>query len=264
MGTAVVTGASSGIGRVIALELGRRGHHIIGAGRSEDRTGPTIEQIQEEGGTAEFLHLDLASLESSRTAAHSIEDSKIELLVNNAGVGAKRGLTSDGFEIHFGINHLGHFMFTHHLLRRLRDGARVVQVSSAAHQSAPGIDFDRVRQRTRSLLGLREYSVSKLANILFARELAKREPRIHTYALHPGLVDTNIIPALARPFLRRSMLTPEEGADTPVWCATSDELSDETGHYYSRRRAVTPAPPALDDRLANQLWEHSARWCGLA
>ena len=264
MGTVVVTGASSGIGRVTALELAALGHHVLAAGRSEQRATPTIEQIQASGGGAEFLRLDLASLDSAHAAAQQIADRNIDVVVNNAGIGFTRGVTHDGFEVNFGTNHLGHFMFTSHLLSKLKPGARVVQVSSAAHQSAPGIDFERVQRRTKSLFGLPEYSVSKLANILFARELAMRHPQLNVYALHPGLVNTNIIPRFAKPLLGRRLLTPEQGADTVIWCATSDAVSDDTGLYYTRRQAVSPAAPALDDDLASELWNHSAKWCGLA
>ena len=263
MRLALVTGISSGIGRVTALELGRRGLHVVGAGRSETRTMPVIDQIRSEGGSGEFIELDLSLLSSSLAAARNFVDSgrQIDLLVNNAGVGGTRGITPDGFEIHFGVNHLGHFMLTRSLEPALSDSARVVQVTSAAHFNASGIDFDRVRRRTRSLFGWKEYGVSKLANMLFVRELARRRPDLRAYGVHPGMTDTNIIPRIVRPFLRRRLFTAEQGADTVVWCATAEEVGDSSGLYYRRRESRPPSDSAMDDDLAMRLWERSEAWC---
>lgn len=263
MGVALVTGVSSGIGRVTALELGRRGIHVVGAGRSEARTIPVIERIRSEGGSGEFLDLDLSRLSSCLAAARAFVDSgrQIDLLVNNAGVGGTRGLTPDGFEIHFGVNHLGHFMLTRGLEPALSDSARVVQVTSAAHFNAAGIDFDRVKRRTRSLFGWKEYGVSKLANMLFVRELARRRPGLRTYGVHPGMTDTNIIPKVVRPFLRGRLFTAEQGADTVIWCATTEDVAGDSGLYYRRRESRPPSEPAMDYDLAMRLWDHSEAWC---
>ena len=266
MSVVVLTGASSGIGRAAALELANQGHHIVAAGRSPKRTESVVNQILISGGSAEFLHLDLASLESARTAARTFEATgrTIDVLVNNAGVGATRGITEDGFEIHFGTNHLGHFMFTHHLRRTFRPGTRIVQVSSEVHRRAQGIDFSRVRHKSRTFYGLGEYAVSKLANVLFVREMSRRQPDWRLYAVHPGLTNTNIIPTVARPFIGRRLLSPQQAADTVVWCATSKEVSDESGLYYARRQVVSPSGPALDDNLAGELWRRSEMWCDVA
>lgn len=263
MANAIVTGISSGIGRATAMELGRRGWHLLGAGRSRDRTMPVVDAIRSAGGSAEFLELDLSSLESCLAASRRIVDGErpIELLVNNAGVGGRRGITADGFELHFGVNHLGHFMLTMGLEPMLGEGARVVQVTSAAHFNADGIDFARVRRRTRSLFGWREYAVSKLANMLFVRELARRRPLLHTYGVHPGMTDTGIFPAFVKPFLRGRLLTPEQGAETVIWCATADEPSGESGLYYRHMESRPPSDAALDDRLAIELWDRSLAWC---
>jgi NAD(P)-dependent dehydrogenase (short-subunit alcohol dehydrogenase family) len=265
MSIVLITGASSGIGKSSALALGREGYHVVAAGRSEERTQPVVEEVKAAGGSAEFLHLDLASLESVQHAAAEFVESgrTLDVLVNNAGVGAVKGVTEDGFELNFGVNHLGHFMLTHRLAPAFRPETRVVQVASAAHQNAPGIDFDRLRQRTRSLFGLKEYAVSKLANILFARELARRSPKLRTYSLHPGMVDTNIFPRGTKWLLRRRLLTPEQGADTVVWCASSSEVAEQTGLYYAHRQVRTPSQVAQDDELARELWEHSEEWCGV-
>lgn len=265
MEIALVTGPSSGIGLATALEMAKRGYHVVAAGRSEERTMEVVDQINQDGGSAEFLHLDLASLESCGLAARTFEKSSrtLDVLINNAGVGGIRDLTEDGFEIHFGVNHLGHFMLTHHLRRTFRPGSRIVVVSSEVHRRADGIDWDMVRKKTRSPGGWAEYGVSKLANILFARRLAQLQPDWRTYSLHPGVANTNIFPPLAKPFLR-SKKPAHEAAETSVWCATSDEAADQSGLYYSKMRVREPSTAALDDDLSRELWERSERWCGVA
>ena len=261
----MITGVSSGIGKATAIALARLGYHVVAAGRSKERTMPVVEQMRAEAGSAEYLHLDLASLDSARNAAHEFVDSgrTLDVLVNNAGVGGVRGTTADGFEIHFGVNHLGPFMLTHHLGPTFRPGTRIVVVSSEVHRRADRIDWDRVQAKSRSIAGFSEYGVSKLANILFARRLAQLQPERRTYSLHPGVVDTNIFPAMTG-LLFRNRLTPEEGADTSVWCATAPELSDQSGLYYSRRKVWEPSATAQDDDLARELWARSERWCGVA
>lgn len=261
--TALITGPGSGIGKATALALGARGFHVIAAGRSHERMRPLIQALVDGGGSAEYLPLDLASMESVRRAARRVVESgaTIDVLVNNAGIGInRRGLTEDGFEIHFGINHLGHFLLTRELLDRFRPGTRVVTLSSGMHYQADGIDFERVRRPTR-MLGLAEYSTSKLANVLFARELAVRHPALDSHAVHPGLVATRLIPSVVQIFARSRMLSPEQGADTVVWCATSAEVAHQSGLYYQHRTAVPPSPPAQDDHLAAELWERSEAWC---
>lgn len=245
--------------------MGRIGYHVVAAGRSVERTRLVVDEINSAGGSAEFLDLDLASLDSARNAARSFEDTgrSIDVLINNAGVGGVRGLTDDGFEVHFGVNHLGHFMLTHHLRRTFQPGTRIVVVSSESHRHADGIDFDALR-RARSLLGAyRAYGVSKLANILFARRMAQLQPDWRTYAVHPGLVDTNIFPKIAKPFFR-GKLTPEQGARTSVWCATSPDVGAESGYYYSKANRKEPSETARDDALADRLWKQSELWCGVA
>ena len=265
MGMVMITGVSSGIGRATAIEMGRRGYHVIGAGRSEERTEPVIDLIRADGGSAEFLHLDLASLDSARAAALTFERSgrTLDVLINNAAVGGTRGITSEGFEINFGVNHLGHFMLTHHLRRTFTEGARIVVITSEAHRRAPGIDFDRVRRRSRSLSGFSAYSVSKLANVLFARKFAQLQPGWRTYAVHPGLADTNIFPRGAKIFFRNRRPA-EEAARNGLWCATAPELAGVSGRYYARSEERAPSAVARDDHLANELWDRSERWCGVA
>lgn len=260
----MVTGASSGIGRATALELARRGYHVIAAGRSEERTRAVIDQIEGAGGSTEFLHVDLASLQSCERAGKEYAGSSraLDVLVANAGVGGAGGLTEDGFEIHFGVNHLGHFALTHHLRPTFRPGTRVVVVSSEVHRRVDGIDFDRVREKRGLFERLSAYGESKLANILFARHLARIEPDLNTYSLHPGMADTSIFPAIAKPFFR-GRKPPEEAARTVIYCATSNEVADQSGLYYSRMAEREPSRVAQDDTLAEELWTRSEEWCGV-
>lgn len=248
-----------------ALEMGRMGWHVVAAGRSEPLCAEVVDQIHADGGSAEFLHLDLASLASTRRAAETFLESgrSLDVLIDNAGVGGVRGLTEDGFEIAFGVNHLGHHMLTRHLEPAFRPESRIVVVSSEVHRRAEGIDLEAVRQKTGLLGGWHEYAVSKLANILFARHLAGLHPEWRTYSLHPGVADTNIFPPIAKPFFRNKRPA-HEAARTSIWCATSEEVADQTGLYYSNMTVREPSSVALDDDLAEELWRRSEGWCGMA
>jgi retinol dehydrogenase-12 len=176
------------------------------------------------------------------------------------------------FELHFGVNHLGHFALTMLLLDRLKasgsgggQGARVVTVSSDAHYGAPGIDFDAVRRSTPSFTGQREYAVSKLCNVLFTQELARRVSDVSSYALHPGVVASDIwrrVPRPARAIIKRRMLTVEQGAVTSVYCATSPAVAAESGLFYDKCAVRAPSRVATPE-LAELLWKHSTEWTGL-
>lgn len=265
MKTALVTGPSSGIGREVTLALARNGFHIVAAGRSPERVGKVVDEIAKRSGSAEALHLDLASLASVREAAGTFKNSgrRLDVVINNAGVAGGRGITSDGFQLQFGVNHLGHFLLAHSLRDTLHPGARILQVSSQVHHRAKGIDFDRLTQTTRSLSGVREYAESKLANILYVRELAKRRPEWSAYAIHPGMADTTIWPWYSKPFVRGKLISPLEAADTIVWCATEPGLADNSGGYFAIRQKRQPSPVALDRDLAGELWKRSEQWCGI-
>lgn len=268
---ALVTGASSGIGRVTARELARHGARVYLACRSEARTRPVIDEIQHLTGraAAEWLELDLADTRSIRACAKRFLDTgqPLHLLVNNAGLAGACGLTRDGFEMAFGVNHLGHFLLTDLLLERLKASApaRIVTVASRAHRRAPAIDWNAVQKPTRSLTGVREYAVSKLANMLFSAELARRldGSGVSTYALHPGVVDTEVwraVPRPLRPLLKlRGLLTPEEGALTTLHCAVHAPAS-ESGLYYAQSAVTAPTDRARDFRLAAELWRRSEEW----
>lgn len=263
MEIAVVTGPTSGIGRATALALAADGKHVVAAGRSQAKLDTLVGEIRAAGGSAEAVRVDLGSLRSVEAGSDTIlaRHDGIDVLINNAGVGGGRGVTEDGYELQFGTNHLGHFRLTSLLAPALGPQSRIVQVSSEMHRRSDGIDFERVQKRTRSRTGLAEYSTSKLANLLFARELARRSPEISTYAVHPGLVNTAIFPWFVKPFLGRP-LTPEDGADTVVWCATDPGIATTSGAYWAHRIERTPSPTALDDDLAAALWERSEEWCG--
>jgi NAD(P)-dependent dehydrogenase (short-subunit alcohol dehydrogenase family) len=260
--TYLVTGANSGIGRVAATELARRGAHVIIAGRSREKTQPVLDAI---GPSAEFVELDLGDLASVRRAAEALKGRRIDVLINNAGLAGHRGTTKDGFEIQFGTNHLGHYLFTLLLADQIQE--RVVNVASGSHYGAKGIDWDAVRKPTRSTTGYPEYEVSKLANVLFTKELARRIPRLKTYAVHPGSVATNVwrrIPSPIAWVMKKFMLTPEQGARSMLKAATDPALANDTGRYYNEKgEERRPNKLADDEQLARTLWERSAEWTGI-
>ena len=272
---ALITGGNVGIGRITAIELAKKGFKVVIAGRSLQRTQPVLDHINSLSvdEQALFLPLDLASLASVRECVRLFHQHNLplHLLINNAGVAGLRGLTQDGFEMTFGINHLGHFLLTQLLLEKLQTSghSRVITVSSRAHKRAAEIDWDALRRPTTSWTGIREYAVSKLSNLLFSAELAKRVQgtSVSTYSLHPGVVDTEIwraVPVWARPLLRlRGFLTPEEGALTTLHCAMHAP-KQESGLYYADSKPMQPAGLGQDSELASELWERSEEWVSQA
>jgi retinol dehydrogenase 12 len=267
--TMIVTGANTGLGRVTAEDLCRRGARVHLAGRSEEKTRPVVEAIRAAGGDAEFLALDLADLTSVRAAAEAYltRGEKLHVLVNNAGIAGAKGLTKQGFELTFGTNHLGPFLFTQLLLPRLRASgtARIVNVASRGHYRAPGIDWDALRRPTATTTAFPEYCVSKLCNVLFTRELARGRAGegVRSYALHPGGVATDVwreVPWGIRHVMKLFMLTNEQGAQTQIWCATSPDIGDHDGRYYDDRKEKKPSRLADDVELAHALWTKSEAW----
>jgi NAD(P)-dependent dehydrogenase (short-subunit alcohol dehydrogenase family) len=177
-------------------------------------------------------------------------------------------VTRQGFEQAFGVNHLGHFTLTTALLDRLVASApaRVVTVSSDAHYTAPGIDFDALRQRGRGLTGTPQYAVSKLCNVLFSQELARRldGSGVTTYALHPGVVASNIwrrVPWPVRPLIMSRMISTADGAQTSLYCATSPDVAAASGLFYDKCAEREPSRVATPE-LAAELWKRSAEWAG--
>lgn len=270
---ALVTGANTGIGLVTARELAKQGATVFIACRSRERALPALEKIVEESGPGagkvELLGLNLADLGSVRACAAEFlgRNLPLHLLVNNAGLAGARGMTASGFEVAFGVNHIGHFLLTQLLLDTLRRSApaRIVSVASKAHYRAPGIDFEAVRRTTASSTGLPEYGVAKLANVLFSAALARRlaGTGVTTYSLHPGVVATDVWRSVPWPFrslIKLFMLSVEDGARTSLYCATSPETAKETGLYYDKSKAVTPGKAALDDALGERLFSMSEEW----
>lgn len=273
--TFLVTGANSGIGRALSLALASRNARIILAARSEERTRPVLEQIRREHPRAEarFLELDLADFAGvRRAAAQALELAPVlDVLVNNAGVAGTRGTSRDGFHLTYAVNHLGPFLFTCLLEPAVRAApqGRIINVSSVANVRAPGIDWSMLTtspSRARGTFG--DYAVTKLMNILHARELARRltGTAVTTYAVHPGGVATNIWRALPLPLqwlIKLFLISEEEGARTPLYCAAEPALASATGRYYDKEREVAPNPLAGDAALAAELWRRSAEATGV-
>jgi NAD(P)-dependent dehydrogenase (short-subunit alcohol dehydrogenase family) len=267
----IVTGANTGIGKVAATDFAKRGAHVFLACRSADKTQPVVDEIKRATGNdkVEFLALDLGDLTSVRTAAATFlaRNLPLHVLVNNAGLAGQRGATKSGFELAFGTNHVGHFLFTELLLDKLKASApaRIVNVASTAHYNAKGIDWDAVRKPTKTITALDEYAVSKLANVLFTKELARRleGTKVTTYALHPGVVATDVwrrVPVGLRGLAKLFMKSATDGAKTTIYCATAPELATETGKYYDDVKEKRPSKQADDVALAKDLWKRSEEW----
>jgi retinol dehydrogenase 12 len=270
--TFLITGANTGIGRSTAQALAARGARLFVAGRSEARTRPVIDEIAAQTGNSEleFVSLDLSDLNSVRACAQSFleRDEPLHVLINNAGMAGSRGTTVSGFELAFGTNYVGPYLLTAMLLDRLRQSApaRVVNVASEAHYRVDGIDFQAVREPTRTRTGFHEYSVSKLANVLHAQQLARRldGAGVTTYSLHPGVIASDIwrsVPWPIRPLMKLRMRSPDDGAKTTLYCATSPEVAEETGLYYEDASRKEPGPAATPE-LASELWDRTAGWVG--
>jgi len=263
--TFLVTGASSGIGRATAQDLVSRGGRVFIATRNREKTQPVLDEL---GDSAEHLQLDLGDLDSVRQCAKDFlsRDEPLHALINNAGLAGQRGITASGFELAFGTNHVGHFLFTNLLLAKLKDSApsRIVNVSSVAHYSATGIDYEAVRKPTKSITGLREYGVSKFANVLHAQELARRldGTGVTTYAVHPGAIASNVwrrVPWPVDAVMKIFMKSNEEGAQTSLYCATSPDVANDSGKYYDDCREKAPSSKATPEAGA-ELWAKSEEW----
>ncbi|XP_022178849.1 retinol dehydrogenase 12-like isoform X1 [Myzus persicae] len=280
----IVTGANTGIGKVTAKQFYALGAKVILAcrdvGKAEQAVSDILAEVKGDGlGQLVVEELDLASFASVKRCAKNIlqKEKQIHLLVNNAGVMAcPKGKTQDGFETQFGVNHLGHFLFTSLLLPRIRNStpARIVNVSSRAHTRG-SINFEDINY-DRNYSAMAAYSQSKLANVLFSRELARRleGTEVHVYSLHPGIVSTELtrtvdqvyfpgIWLLGRIILFPWVKTPEQGAQTTLHCSIDEKAGEETGLYYSDCKAIEPSALAKDTELAKKLWEKSVEMVGL-
>jgi retinol dehydrogenase 12 len=255
MKTALVTGGTSGIGRIAARELKAKGFRVVVVGRDPQR-------LKGMDGF-ETIQADLSLVRETRRAAREFTTriGTLDVLLNNAGaIYAEYGETAEGIERTFALDHLGYFVMTEELLPLLRKSrGRVVSVSSDAHK-AGRLNFDDLQMK-RGFSGIRQYCNAKLMNILFARELARREPEITSNALHPGAIASGFgmttpgrigwIFKLARPFL----ISEERGAQTSIWAASDPSLEGVTGKYFVKKRARNPIGAARSDENARRLWE---------
>ncbi|KAM9816952.1 retinol dehydrogenase 13-like [Neosynchiropus ocellatus] len=283
--TVVVTGANTGIGKETARELAKRGGRIIMGCRDIEKCEAAAKEIR--GSTLNphvyACHLDLASMKSIREFADRIneKEKRVDVLINNAGImRCPAWKTEDGFDMQFGVNHLGHFLLTNLLLDKLKESApsRVINLSSLAHIVGK-MDFDDLNWEKKKFDTKQAYCQSKLANVLFTRELARRsEGRsssgVSANALHPGIVATELgrhtglhqsqfSSSVLSPFFTMLVKSPEMGAQPSVYLAVAEEMEGVTGRYYDVMAEKEPAPQALDEEVARRLWEVSSRLVGL-
>jgi len=268
--TFLVTGANTGIGKETVRGLAGRGARVVLAGRSEEKTRAAMAEITADTGNADldFLPLDLGDLASVREAAATFLSSAepLHVLVNNAGLAGSRGMTTSGFELAFGTNHVGPFLFTELLRDHIVESGpgRILNVASVGHYRANGIDWEAVRRPTVTRTAFDEYCVSKLANVLHAQELGRRlqGTGVTTYSLHPGAVASDVwreVPFGLRQAMKLFMISTEKGARTSLHCATSPDVAGQTGRYYDNCRETAPSRVATPE-LAAELWERSEKW----
>ena len=272
----MITGASSGIGRATAMELARQGATLVLVCRDRGRGEATVAAIQQQTGNRNvtLLLADLSSQQSIRQLAHDFLASgrPLHVLVNNAGiVNLQRTLTVDGIEAVFAVNHLAYFLLTHLLLDRLKASApaRIVNVASEAHRFGR-IDFDNL-QGERRFRSMKIYGQSKLENIMFTYALARRleGSGVTVNCLHPGGVATGLgtnngawaqaLIRLIRPFMR----TPESGAATSIYLASSPQVDSVSGRYFAKCKARRSSKISYDDTAQRRLWELSAHLTGI-
>jgi retinol dehydrogenase-12 len=267
----LLTGATRGIGRAAAVELARQGAEVALVGREPERVQAVAREARAAaGGAPVHEHVaDLTLMADVRALVEEVRASyeHIDVLANNAGaLFASRQETSEGLERTFALNHLAPFLLTN-LLRDRLVGGRVITTASDAHKSGR-LDLDDLQSK-KSYAAMRVYGTSKLCNILFTRELAKRAPELHANCFHPGVVRTGfgknengiwkVLTTLAGPFFR----SPERGARSLVWLSLSEEAASLTGEYVQDEKVLAPSAQAQDDVLAEGLWERSAQLVGL-
>ncbi len=275
----LITGGNAGIGKETAVGLARQGARVLITSRDAQRGSTAVAEIRERSGSdaVEVVALDLADLASVRRCAAEVLDraDRLDVLVDNAGlVMSRRTETADGFETTFGVNHLGHFLLTNLLLDRLRAStpSRVVVVSSDAHKQARnGLDFDDL-QSEGSYRPFVVYGKSKLANIYFARELARRleGTGVTANSLHPGFVasrfardgDTGFLLQLGVMLARPFAISQAAGARTSVWLASSSDVDGVSGLYFSKCTAAHTSKAGADDEATKRLWAASEELVG--
>lgn len=278
--TVIITGANAGIGKETALDLARRGARVILACRDPTKGEAAAKAVRERSGNSDvvFRQLDLASFESIRRFASKVleEEPEIHILINNAGVmGSPANVkTKEGFEMQFGVNHLGHFLLTQLLLDRLKEApaARIINVSSLAHKFADGMDFDDLNN-LKSYTVYTGYYRSKLANILFTRALAKRlaGTRVTANSLHPGSIRTELYRHFTSGILGKVIYffsipvaliffkSQWEGAQTTIFCAVDESLEGVSGKYFVDCKVASSSKVSLNDDMAEQLWKVSTQ-----
>ena len=274
--TVLITGATSGIGRATALGLARMGAHLAITGRDRVRTEDAAREIRAAGdGRVDLFIADMSSRSEVRELAEQVLQSlpRIHVLINNVGgYWDSRHVTADGLERTFALNHLAPFLLTNQLLEKLKQSAsgRVVTVSSNA-QTTGRIDFNDL-QGEKSYSGARAYSQSKLANVLFSYELARRlqDTSVTANALHPGVVSTSFgaedpatVQRIFIPFLRPFMKSPAQGAATSIHLASAPELEQVTGQYFANSQLKKSSERSYDEATAARLWQVSADLVGL-
>ncbi len=267
----LLTGATRGIGEAAAVELAGRAVELALVGRDRERLRETAQRARAAGGGAPVHEhvADLTLMADVRALADEAASryEHIDVLANNAGaLFASRRETAEGFERTFALNQLAPFLLTNLLRDRLR-GGRVVTTASDAHTSGR-LDLDDL-QSEHGYAAMRVYGTTKLCNILFTRELAKRAPELHATCFHPGVVRTGfgknengiwkVLTTLAGPFFR----SPDRGARSLVWLALSEQAAGLTGVYVQDERVRSPSAQAQDETLAAGLWERSAELVGL-
>ncbi len=276
--TALVTGGNSGIGLEAAVLIAREGAAVVLVARDEKKGNAAVLDVSQRSGSKKvsLLTCDFSSQANIRKLADAYRaaHTRLDILVNNAGgVNKDRKVTVDGIEQTFAVNHLGYFLLTNLLLDLVEKSApaRIVNVASTGHYGGD-LDFDDMGYEKGGYSIMRAYRRSKLANVLFTRELSKRVAGkgVTVTSLHPGAVATNIwagAPGWAQPILSVAkglfMISPEEGGKRVAYLATSPELEGKSGGYYDANRERAPAKLAQDEGLATRLWTESARLTGL-
>jgi NAD(P)-dependent dehydrogenase (short-subunit alcohol dehydrogenase family) len=272
--TVIITGATSGIGEVAAIRLAEKGARIVFTARDKARAGDTMAALKRANPRGDHaMHMaDLSQLsEMKRAAAALAREPQIDVLVNNAGaLFNKRTETADGLEMTFALNHMAYFVITNISLGKLKARARIVTVASNAHRGAR-LDFDDLQSR-RGYTGFPVYSRSKLCNILFNRELARRlaGSGVTANALHPGFVATRfgndsggIVRAVLKVAKPIGAISPEEGAQTIIYLASSPDVAAVSGEYFYECKPATPTAEARNDDDAKRLWDISQKIAGL-
>ncbi|HTI59498.1 SDR family oxidoreductase [Mucilaginibacter sp.] len=270
--TTVITGSTSGIGKVTALELAKKGHAIYMLVRNTPKGERVREEIVTQTGNKNIyvIRCDVSDLQSVREAAAELKEKLfgINILINNAGSAfQEKQLSKDGFEMTFALNHLGHFLLTMSLMPLLERGqARIINVSSEGHQRAKP-NFDDLKWEHTPYKVMKAYGISKLYNIYFTKSLAEKykDKGIVSYALHPGVVNTNIwdgVKGVARFFvwvLKLFMITPEKGAETVIYLATHAKLEKNSGKYFIKCKVAKNSVIADNAEARNKLWAISEK-----